>query len=131
MSFRLGSPLDNSTAAAVAAAPLTATRTMGKISRSVLPKGGRRGPNGLKGKIHRSVSRVPVKKVIDRDRNKAGGKGAWMLDNMLIYTKSPAQLYPRRVPGSLLYPLLSHTPPPRCASTCYHSQALPLSSYSL
>mmetsp|Transcript_35747 Transcript_35747/g.87986 ORF Transcript_35747/g.87986 Transcript_35747/m.87986 type:complete len:108 (-) Transcript_35747:93-416(-) len=43
---------------------------MGKISRSVLPKGGRRGPNGLKGKIHRSVSRVPVKKVIDRDRNK-------------------------------------------------------------
>lgn len=41
---------------------------MGKISRSVLPKGGRRGQTGLKGKIHRSVSRVPVKKTIMRDR---------------------------------------------------------------
>ena len=41
---------------------------MGKISRSVLSKGGRRGPSGLKGKVHRSVSRVPVKKTIVRDR---------------------------------------------------------------
>jgi hypothetical protein len=41
---------------------------MGKISRQVLPKGGRRGNTGLKGKIHRSVSRVPVKKTIVRDR---------------------------------------------------------------
>ena len=41
---------------------------MGKIQRSVMPKGGRRGSTGLKGKIHRSVSRVPVKKTIVRDR---------------------------------------------------------------
>jgi hypothetical protein len=41
---------------------------MGKITRSVMPKGGRRGQHGLKGKIHRSVSRVPVKKTIVRDR---------------------------------------------------------------
>ena len=41
---------------------------MGKISRSVLAKGGRRGPSGLKGKVHRSVSRVPAKKSIVRDR---------------------------------------------------------------
>jgi hypothetical protein len=41
---------------------------MGKIQRSVMPKGGRRGSTGLKGKVHRSVSRVPVKKTIVRDR---------------------------------------------------------------
>ena len=43
---------------------------MGKIQRSVMPKGGRRGSTGLKGKIHRSVSRPPVKKTISRDRSK-------------------------------------------------------------
>ena len=43
---------------------------MGKIQRSVIPKGGRRGKAGLKGKIHRSVSRPPVKKTISRDRSK-------------------------------------------------------------
>ena len=37
-----------------------AAAAMGKISRIVMPKGGRRGKTGLKGKIHRSVSRVPV-----------------------------------------------------------------------
>mmetsp|Transcript_8973 Transcript_8973/g.14252 ORF Transcript_8973/g.14252 Transcript_8973/m.14252 type:complete len:98 (+) Transcript_8973:281-574(+) len=41
---------------------------MGKISRSVMSKGGRRGQTGLKGKVHRSVSRVPVKKTLVRDR---------------------------------------------------------------
>lgn len=51
------------------AAALPTTADMGKISRSVLPKGGRRGQTGLKGKIHRSVSRVPVKKTITRDRS--------------------------------------------------------------
>ena len=43
---------------------------MGKIQRSVMPKGGRRGSTGLKGKVHRSVSRVPVKKTIVRDRSR-------------------------------------------------------------
>ena len=47
-----------------------AAAAMGKISRIVMPKGGRRGKTGLKGKIHRSVSRVPVKKTIVRDRAK-------------------------------------------------------------
>ena len=46
------------------------SETMGKIQRSVMPKGGRRGSTGLKGKIHRSVSRVPVKKTIVRDRSR-------------------------------------------------------------
>jgi|TARA_B110000977_G_scaffold67712_1_gene91908 hypothetical protein len=41
---------------------------MGKICRIVMPKGGRRGNTGLKGKIHRSVSRPAVKKTITRDR---------------------------------------------------------------
>lgn len=41
---------------------------MGKISRKVLPKRGNRGQTGLKGSVHRSVSRVPVKKTIARDR---------------------------------------------------------------
>ena len=42
---------------------------MGKITRSVMPKGGRLGSTGLKGKVHRSVSRVPLKKTIARDRS--------------------------------------------------------------